>query len=144
MSKKMVAFAIGAVALLIWAGIVIGMASKGRHSSTNTMQQLDSYLAPYDNIQYALYDDSAVSGSDVVELIKDIRDDGVSIIVTNGSGTVKTYTYESVTASNSVDLKNIKDKSITASYINPSATFKSSILRDANDTVIAIEFKQSK
>lgn len=144
MSKKIVGFAIGAITLLVFAGLVFGLTNKGKNSSTNTMQQLDSYLAPYDNIQYALYDDSTVSGSEVMELIKNIKDDGISIVVTNGSGNTKTYTYVSVTASGSVDVKNIKDKAVTASYINPSASFESSIVRDANDTVTAIEFKQIK
>ena len=144
MSKKIVVFAMSAFMLLIFAGLYFGLGNKGKNSAVDTMQKLDDYLSPSDNIQYALYDGTSVSGSEVIDLIKNIKDDGVSIIVTNGSGNEKTYTYATVTASGSSDVKNITDKSVTASYINSFANFKSSIVRDENDAVSAIKFTQTK
>lgn len=143
MSKKIVAFAIGAVLLLIWAGVSFKLANLGESDSKGTMQELDNYMSEYDNIQYKMYENATVPGSEVVWLIKNIKDDGVKICVTNGSSsTAKEYEYDDVMYTTSTVLSDIADKAKTESYINPNAQFESSITRDANDNITSINFVQ--
>ena len=66
----------------------------------------------------------------------------ICINVTNGNGTEKTYTYETVTAASSTVLEDIADKSQKESYINPTASFKSALTYDENGEISCVSFKQ--
>lgn len=143
MPKRFLIFAGGIVLTVILVGIYFAVSDKGVSGINNTMTQYDSTMSQYSDMTYSMLG-STTSGSEIVDMIQDIKNDGVSIVVTNGSGQAKTYTYVSVTADSSTDLKNIKDKSMKEYYINPTASFESSVTRDVNDIITMVSFKQVK
>ena len=144
MAKKAIFF--GASIALTLAVIVVyfSVSNKGISGVNNSMGQYDDMMSPYDDLRYSIYDDSSASGREVVNLIKDIKNDGVSIVVINGSGKEQTYTYASVTAANSTNLADIKNRTKTDTYIKPTASFSSQITRDVNDIITKVTFTQSK
>lgn len=144
MPKKAIYFGATIVLTLAIVVVLFTVNNKGTSGVNNAMSQYDDMMSPYDDMRYSIYDDSSASGREIIDLIKDIKDDGVSIVVINGSGKEKTYTYASVTATSSTDIKNIKDKSKTDSYIKPTASFSSQITRDVNDIITKVTFTQIK
>ena len=143
MSKKFLTVAAGLVLAIMFIGITFGIAGKGRTIIGETSTQYDSLMENYTNVQLSLYDNSSVSGSEIIALIRGLTEyDVYSIQVTNGFGKPKTYTYESVNNSNSTVLDDIADKSETESYINPTASFKSALTYDKNGEISCVSFTQ--
>ena len=143
MSKKFLLVAASLVLAIMFIGITFGIAGKGRTTIGETSTQYDSLMEKYTNVQLSLYDNSSASGSEIVALIKGLTDDDAySINVTNGNGTEKTYTYETVTAASSTVLEDIADKSQKEFYINPTASFKSALTYDENGEISCVSFKQ--
>lgn len=144
MSKRFLVFAGGLIAAILFLGTMFMVANKGKSGADNTMKQYDVLASQYDDVRYSIYDDGSASGNDIVNLIKNVSNDGVSIVVTNGSGTAKTYTYASVKSETSTVTADIKDRTKTESFINPTASFTSEVKRDANDVITEVRFTQNK
>ena len=143
MSKKFLLVAASLVLAIMFIGITFGIAGKGRTTIGETSTQYDNLMEKYTNVQLSLYDNSSASGSEIVALIKGLTEDDVySIQVTNGSGKTKTYTYESVSDSNSAVLDDIADKLEKEWYINPTASFKSALTYDENGEISCVSFIQ--
>ena len=97
------------------------------------------------------YDNSTASGSQIVDLLKTLKEeDGVTIVVSNGyimknkSETVKPreYTYESLHENDGKELKEIINKKNLYQYINPNASFNSSVTYDDNREISSVRFEQ--
>lgn len=141
MPKKALWIAARIVGVVLLVGIVFAITNKGVSSINNTMTQYDTKMSQYDDMAYTMLG-STISGNEIIDMIQDIKNDGVSFVVTNGSGKPKTYNYATVMASDSTDLKNIKNKSMKEYYINPTASFETSITRDENDIITTVRFTQ--
>ena len=145
MSKKFIVLSVGVIIALIFCSVIMILATKSKSSVDNSMGQYDEIISQHGDIKYSIYDGSSVSGSEVVSLIKGISsNDEISIVVTNGYGAAKTYTYENVKATGSTVLSDIADKSKSESYINPNASFMGKITKDKNGVIVAISFTQEK
>ena len=93
----------------------------------------------------AMYDGISISGSEVLNVIKNYSEEKVSVKVVTKKST--TYYGYSVDAGNNLttgatgSLK--KAESITGNqYINPTGSFKGSILKDSNDVATCLVFTQ--
>ena len=93
----------------------------------------------------AMYDGISISGSEVLNVIKNYSEEKVSVKVVTKKST--TYYGYSVDAGNNLttgatgSLK--KAESITDNqYINPTGSFKGSILKDSNDVATCLVFTQ--
>ena len=145
MSKKFLTTAAGVVLAIALIAVWFSVANKGKTGINDSASQFDSLMSQYSDIQLSLYDNATASGSEVVALIKALSSDsGYTITVKNGSGKENSYTYEAVNAKDATVLADITDKAKQECYINPSASFKSSIEYDDNGIVSAVMFEQKK
>lgn len=153
-----VKYLIGAAVLIVgvlFCAAIFTTTNKGRSSTNKSMEAVDDLLGQYDDIEFSVYADTTASGSDIINLIKNLdSSDGVSIQVQNKSATV---TY-AINASGAVEgtaagaggagggatysLAAISDKTQTAAYINSLATFEGSLVRDANGAITQVNFVQ--
>lgn len=141
----------GAVELLIVVAIcfvTVMIYKKGNASINSSMSDYDEILSQFDNINLKSFENSTASGSQIVDLIKSLQaDDGVTIRVTNGYSASKKlspqeYTYASVNASDSTVLADISNRSKGPRYINPTASFASSVIYDENEIITSVVFTQ--
>lgn len=109
---------------------------------SSKLTKLNSDLQDSDT---AMYDGISISGSEVLNVIKNYSEEKVSIKVVTKKST--TYYGYSVDAGNNLttgatgSLK--KAESITDNqYINPTGSFKGSILKDSNDVATCLVFTQ--
>ena len=94
------------------------------------------------------YDNSTASGSQIVDLLKTLKEeDSVTIFVSNGyivkqKDKPQEYTYDSIHADESKVLKEIADKTNLSRYINPNASFSSNVIYDDNREISSVVFEQ--
>ncbi len=143
-------FLIGAVSLILavaFVMIMVTITNKGKNSINNSTAQFDHIVSQYSDIQLSMYENTSVSGSQVVDLIHGLTEDsGYSITVINGenqkngssSSSGHTYSY------GSEDVSKIEEKTSSEYYINPNAAFDSTVTRDKNGIIIAVQFVQQK
>ena len=85
--------------------------------------------------EYTQYDGAVITGTQVLQLIREnqMKNNGISVIVKTGTET----TYKSGEAEDTfkANIKNAKDRS-NGAYILPSASFIGSIVRDSNTKAI--------
>lgn len=148
---KATKFLIGAVVLIITVllcGVYILVTNKGRGSINKSMDSYDNMISEFDDVKFSVYADSVASGSDIISLIKNLKEsDGVSIVVENKAGGTVTYTVASGTitgsdGTNTYTLAAISDKSQTKAYINSLASFDGELTRDSNGAISSVKFKQ--
>ncbi len=141
----------GAVELLIVVAIcfvTVMIYNKGNASINSSMSDYDEILSKFDNINLKSFENSTASGSQIVDLIKSLQaDDGVTIQVTNGYSASKKlspqeYTYDLVNTSDSTVLADISNRSKGSRYINPTASFMSSVIYDENEIITSVVFIQ--
>lgn len=109
---------------------------------SSKLTKLNSDLQDSDT---TMYDGISISGSEVLNVIKNYSEEKVSVKVVTKKST--TYYGYSVDAGNNLttgatgSLK--KAESITDNqYINPTGSFKGSILKDSNDVATCLVFTQ--
>lgn len=145
MSKKFLTTAAGIVLTIALIAVWFSIANKGKTGINESVSQFDSLMSQYSDMQLSLYDDATVSGSEIITLIKALSlESHYTIHVKNGSGKEKSYTYELITANDSSMLKDMVDKKKEENYINPSASFKSSVTYNENGIISDITFEQKK
>lgn len=144
---KFLLAAVGLIVVVLFAAFVINTMNKGRGSANQSLESYDNMISQFDDIKFSVYADSTTSGSDVINLLKNLNtSDGVSVVVVNKTSTV-TYTNTTGTLSgsdgtNTYNLSDVSDKSKTASYINSLASFSGAVTRDANGAITTVTFTQ--
>lgn len=149
--KKMFIGAAGillAVAL-IFVGVMIY--NKGESSVTDAASKYDDFVSQFGDAELVMYENSTTSGSDVINLISSLdANTSYSVSVTNGASTTAViYTADGVKESSTTTalsdaIARAKDKTKTDYYINPSATFTSTVTKDDNGVAIQVVFTQVK
>ena len=144
--QKIMFWAAGAAVLV---GIILfgfQMTNKGRTGANESIGTYDSLMTKYgSDVEYSSFDGGTASGSEVIDLIKGGMVDGVSITVINGENqksgaTIKSVTYSATSTAEDID--KIYNKDIRTSYINPKASFASSVTRDGTGIIDSVVFKQ--
>ena len=148
-----VKFLLAAVALIVavlLGAFIINTMNKGRGSANQSLESYDNMISQFDDIKFSVYADATTSGSDVINLLKNLNaSDGVNVVVVNKTATV-TYTInasgnlEGTTAvgGTTYDLEDVSDKSVAAAYINSLASFSGAVTRDANGAITTVTFTQ--
>jgi hypothetical protein len=132
------AFSLGLTCLLIV--YFKRVADTGFDTSDTAVEQLNEFNKELSESELTMYEGLEVTGSDVVNLIK--KQLG-SYRVTETAPLyvyVKTSTSET-TYQNGSFISNIQDFASTQ-YVKPVGKFNCSIVRDLNDVIIGINFKQ--
>ena len=145
-AKKFIISAVSIIVAVMFVMVIVTISNKGKNSINNSTGQYDSIVSQYSDIQLSMYENSSVSGSQIIELINGLTESsGYSVIVVNGenqkagaSPASHTYTY------NSSDASKISNKSEAGYYINPNAAFSSTVSRDGNGIVTSVKFIQQK
>ena len=135
--------------LMLAAGIIITciIISLGfyiaREARTGQINQLQ---AEFTDASKTMYDGTEVSGSEVLNVIRKFSDETMGILVqTNKNKTYYNYNFDVDKGELGKALDNsYKNAQDVASdkYINPTARFQGSIVKDVNGTIIGIVFAQ--
>lgn len=151
MSKEAIMLAVG---LFLTAGLIlIGLFAynMGADAAKTATQDASSALTEMNENKYAMYENMEIKGSQVVNSVKRLKEDGVAgkigIKIVTGENSTGTWYYNSFNSSklspSNADVAKIYDTSGgNNQYVNPNGTFKGTIERDANNTIRAIIFTQ--
>ncbi len=112
-------------------------------AGTSRIGKINSEFSESDK---SMYDGSKVSGNEVINAIKKVSGQEVCIcVVTKTNSTYYGYSFDE----NSGELKNqnkntynIAQSATSASYINPYAIFKGTVIRNENGAITGIKFQQ--
>lgn len=148
-TKKLIIGAVTFIAAIGFCILTLTLYNKGETSINSTVAQYDEVVDDYSNIKLAMYDNSIVSGTQIIELINDLDENsGYTIVVKNGvnQNTAATAQQQEYKYSTSTDFKDkvdsITNKSATEFYINPNASFKSTVSKDSNGAINVVTFVQ--
>ncbi|MCM3317971.1 hypothetical protein M3603_15235 [Rummeliibacillus stabekisii] len=144
---KVAASVLFTIALITIVAIIFASSTEPAKSSTSDFNNLTTELKDQ---KYLNYDNTVVSGSQVVNAIRRFaaegknNDFGVKIVTGQGNST---WYYNTV--SNSGDTLTTSTSPVSeisntnsSQYVNPSGTFKANIIRDSNQVIRAIQFVQ--
>ena len=147
-SKSFIKNAVGILIVVAICFVAVTIYKKGNASINSSISDYDEIISQFDNAKLKNYDNSTASGSQIVDLLKTLKEeDSVTIFVSNGY-TIKQkdkpqeYTYESIHEEESRALKEIEDKMNLNRYINPNASFSSNVIYDDNREISSVVFEQ--
>jgi hypothetical protein len=141
--------------VIIWSSGYFNQNKKTLDRSTSKIDKAIGSMAEFD---LEVYDGKSLRGDALVELIKEIKDDGVVVSIgvktlsigPTGTPEQYNYTYGAVTNGKAeitptpiASPTPPTDKS-NSNYINPNGSFVGQVIRNKNDEIVAIEFTQQK
>ena len=143
-SKSFIKNAVGILIVVAICFVAVTIYKKGNDSINNSMKNYDEIMSQFDMMEWKKYDNATILGSQIVELLKGLEsEDVVTIEVWNGVNTKgQEYTYDEIKETNSTILSDIVDKTNTEKYINPRASFVSTLEYDKNNELSKVIFKQ--
>ena len=147
-SKSFIKNAVGILIVVAICFVAVTIYKKGNASINSSISDYDEIVSQFDNAKLKNYDNSTASGSQIVDLLKTLKeDDGVTILVSNGyiiqkQAEPQAYTYDIIHADGSKILQEIVDKTKVEKYINPNASFISNAEYDENREISSVVFEQ--
>ncbi len=147
-SKSFIKNAVGILIVVAVCFVAVTIYKKGNASINSSISDYDEIVSQFDNAKLKNYDNSTASGSQIVDLLKTLKEeDGVTIIVSNGytiqrKEKPQVYDFDAIHEENSTVLQDIMDKTIVSRYINPNASFSSTVIYDANREISSVVFEQ--
>ncbi len=147
-SKSFIKNAVGILIVVAICFVAVTIYKKGNASINSSISDYDEIVSQFDNAKLKNYDNSTASGSQIVDLLKTLKEeDGVTIVVSNGYIIQKKedpqkYTYELIHEENSKVLQEVVDKTNVKRYINPNASFSSTVIYDENREISSVVFEQ--
>lgn len=147
-SKNFIKSAVGILIVVAICFVSVTIYKKGNASINSSIGDYDEIVSQFDNAKLKNYENSTATGSQIVDLIKTLKEeDGVTISVANGytianKKAAQEYQYAGIHAESSTVLKDINDKTNKECYINPYASFTSNVVYDENREIFSIVFEQ--
>lgn len=147
-SKSFIKNAVGILIVVAICFVAVTIYKKGNASINSSISDYDEIVSQFDNAKLKNYDNSTASGSQIVDLLKNLKEeDGVTIIVSNGytvqnNSEPQRYDYSSITTKDTTVLQDVIDKTNQKRYINPNASFTSTVVYDENREISSIVFIQ--
>lgn len=147
-SKSFIKNAVGILIVVAVCFVAVTIYKKGNASINSSISDYDEIVSQFDNAKLKNYDNSTASGSQIVDLLKNLKEeDGVTIVVSNGyiiqhKEKAEEYSYESIHEEKATVLQDVVDKTKTRRYINPNASFASTVVYDANREISSVIFEQ--
>lgn len=131
--------------------IVVGLTLAGQDSAKQGQEKMTTITTTISSTEFNTYANTRMTGSQVLNAIRQYMDQSqFGIQVTTGKGTTSFYgntfnptdgTVSGGPSDKNKDLRTAEDPT-QSSYINPSGKFSSNIVRDTNDVIVGIVFKQ--
>jgi len=147
-SKSFIKNAVGILIVVAICFVAVTIYKKGNASINSSISDYDEIVSQFDNAKLKNYDNSTASGSQIVDLIKTLKEeDGIKIVVSNGyviqnNGQAEEYDYTKIHAADSTVLQDVIDKTSVNRYINPNASFSSTVIYDENREISSVVFEQ--
>lgn len=147
-SKNFIKSAVGILIVVAVCFVAVTIYKKGNDSINNSLNDYDKIVAQFENANLKNYDNATASGSQIVDLLKNLKEEeGVTIVVSNGytlknNMEAQKYDYALIHAVNSTVLNDVMDKNNSGRYINPNAEFASTVVYDANKDIASVVFEQ--
>lgn len=145
-SLKGLILAAGTIITCIVIGLGFYIAREARDTAAGGAGQISKLNAEFNESDKVMYDALEVSGSEVVNVVNKFKNDDIGV-------KVKTMKKETYYINNIIDDDTLGDKSGASikdaqkassnTFINPNAQFIGEILRDVNQTIIGISFRQT-
>ncbi|WP_105617915.1 hypothetical protein [Vallitalea okinawensis] len=111
-----------------------------KHSSNEISEMSNDLLES----KFTIYDGSIISGSTVVNVVRDFKDEYIGVYIDTNKSAGKWYIYDASGDSLTNitwDMNDLIDET-DDDYVNPSGNFLGNIKRDSNGVIIGIEFTQ--
>ena len=147
-SKSFIKNAVGILIVVAICFVAVTIYKKGNASINSSISDYDEIVSQFDNAKLKNYDNSTASGSQIVDLLKSLKEeDGVTIVISNGY-TVKNkldpqmYNYAEIHKETSSVLSDVTDKTNLKRYINPNASFASNVIYYDNREISSVVFEQ--
>lgn len=147
-SKSFIKNAVGILIVVAICFVAVTIYKKGNASINSSISDYDEIVSQFDNAKLKNYDNSTASGSQIIDLLKNLKEeDSVKIVVSNGyiiqkDENAQEYTYNGIHDKGATILQDILDKTNSKQYINPNASFSSTVVYDENREISAIVFVQ--
>jgi DNA integrity scanning protein DisA with diadenylate cyclase activity len=130
--------------LVITLGFYLSKEAQSTASTgTSKIGRINTEFAESDK---TIYDGVKVSGSEVVNAIKKMSEEEIGVYVeTNSASTYYGYVFNSESGELKGKSENVYNANIdntSSEYINPYAMFMGKIIRNSNNVIIGIEFRQ--
>lgn len=141
------------VFVIIIVGVVIlwgsGYFTKNKKTLDTSTGKIDRAIGSMAEFDLDVYDGASMNGEALVELINDLKNDGVVVAVGVDTLAATSAAYYNnvydATAKNITTTgtpATISTSKADANYINPNGTFKGSVLRNANKEIVCVLFTQ--
>lgn len=145
-SLKGLILAAGTIITCLVISLGFFIAKEAKTSAANGAGQISKLNAEFIESDKIIYDGTQISGSELMNVMQKFKNESLAIIVQTGKTTVS-YHYNYDEATGALNPSNSKyDTGTTAAadkYINPTARFAGTVLRDQNGSIMAIKFVQS-
>ena len=133
---KGLVLAVTVIIAVILSALALYMANTSKSTINSGTTQYTQLTSEYSEINATMYDGLDVSGSKVIEVIKDMARDGGTIKVTVKTKAGNTSSYQGDTGYAA------KDTPTAANHINETGTFRGEVIKNANGMVTEIVFEQ--
>lgn len=145
-SLKGLILAAGTVITCIIISLGFYIAREAKDTAASGAGQINKLNAEFAENEKTLYDGTEVSGSEVLNVIRRFQNDVCGIYVTtNKCSTFYGYSFDPVSGDLIEQMENtykLARAEENKEYINPSARFLGTVIRDINNTITGIEFTQ--
>lgn len=141
--------------LMLAAGIIITciiislgfyIASEASDTASSGTGQINELQAEFADTSKTMYENTEVSGSEVINVIRKFSDEMIGVKVQTKKNT-SYYIYQfndsdgTLKNASSLDYKSAQN-AVSANYINPTGRFLGAVVRDANGTITGLSFVQ--
>lgn len=134
-----VVFAVVLSCLVI--GFVFMVWNSVKESGNTALTDANSMVTQMEEAKYTQYDGAVVTGSEVVNVIRQHKNDNIYVSVDNGNGPQNYICDGPSLTGTGQDIKLTRVKTDTAHYVSPNAKFYGSIDRDeTTDAILGIIF----
>ena len=145
-SLKGLMLAAGTIITCVVISLGFLISREAKDTASNGANQINKLNAEFVDSDKDIYDGATVSGSEVLNAIKKFHGEEIGVLVkTNKSETFYGYSFDEDTGeigAKSDKTYTIATETSNKAYINPYVNFKGTVIRDKNDVITGIIFKQ--
>ncbi len=135
------------IGIIIWG---ISMYDKSAETNNQASAKLDNVNSQMLESDITMYDGLSISGGEVINVIRKMQDDYISIkVVTKADTSGTCYIYNSTVSGGVANLSSEIPFDVSkaldptdSKYIYPQGNFEGEVIRDANGAPVLIEFTQ--
>lgn len=139
------------VVIVILVGLLVawmvGLFKDKKQDLNSAMDKTNTVINSLADFDYLAYDGAVISGESLVEIISEFKNRGeqVAICVQTLDGADTDYIYN-YTSNNlgSPSSAAVPTSKTSSGYITPTGNFKGKVLKNSNEEIVCLRFKQQK